>query len=235
MPIDQVTAGVVAEGISTLVYEEDDFMMLRKALIATALAGTLVTAGCEQADDGVYEVDELVGCVNVATGAVRSAHRGCETAEIKVRYNVPAGSKGDKGDTGPAGPQGAAGADGATGPQGPAGATGPQGPAGEAGPQGPAGEAGPQGPKGDTGSQVYRLDGSITPFVFDTAGKVVTVLGLAGGCTVTVEGGAGSTTFIGPDAGMAFSTGNTTLVCGGTITAAAHVRIESFTHVNTGI
>lgn len=215
-------------------------MMLRKALIATALAGTLVTAGCEQAADGVYEVDELVGCVNVATGAVRSAHRGCETAEIKVRYNAPAGSKGDKGDkgdtgaagvkgdtgdTGPAGPTGAPGAKGDTGDTGPA---GPQGPAGADGATGPQGLQGIQGPKGDPGSQAYDISfADMIPrtIVEATPGTLLTLLGVATDCTVRVDGDVVPT--------GAYRTVNSqaTVECTAPTGAAAQIRLETINSI----
>ena len=136
-------------------------------------------------------------------------------ASGSATFDVTIGANGATGATGPQGPQGAQGPIGPEGAPGPVGPQGPQGPAGPAGPQGAQGVVGPQGPAGfdgATGPQgpagMQGISGPQGPAGPAGSSGIVAIAGWGGFVnTVTLNQGAGTYVFLGPQATVTTSVG----------------------------
>jgi hypothetical protein len=148
-----------------------------RSLSTAALALSFITLISTNIYFASSSSNEITGCVNKKTGALRIASK-CSTSEKPISWNkigpqgIP-GPQGLTGETGTVGLQGLKGEKGIDGLIGPVGLTGPQGPGGVgiSGAQGPAGSVGPQGPAGrqlvvrdSTGTLVGYLIGTLNIF-----------------------------------------------------------------------
>jgi hypothetical protein len=124
--------------------------------------------------------NEISGCVNKKTGALRIATK-CTPSERVISWSK----------TGPQGIPGIQGIQGVPGEQGPKGDIGPQGQKGEMGISGPPGPVGPPGPQGPAGNNTTTtVVQTVSQKAYDVNNNLIgTVLGVSDqSVTVTVNG-----------------------------------------------
>ncbi len=126
--------------------------------------------------------NEISGCVNKKTGALRIATK-CSSSEKPISWNKI-------GPQGIPGPQGLIGETGTAGPQGIPGPQGLRGEMGVTGPPGPVGPAGPQGPAGNNTNTTTTVVQTVSQKAYDANNNLIgTVLGVSDqSVTVTNNG-----------------------------------------------
>ncbi len=116
--------------------------------------------------------NEITGCVNKKTGALRIVSK-CSASEKLISWNKI-------GPQGIPGPQGLTGETGTVGPQGLPGLQGPKGEVGIAGPPGPVGPQGPQGPAGNSTNTTTTVVQTVSQKAYDANNNLIgTVLGVS--------------------------------------------------------
>jgi hypothetical protein len=131
-----------------------------RSISISALALSFVTLISSNIYFAASDSNEISGCVNKKSGALRIANK-CTSAEKLITWNK----------IGPQGIQGEMGLKGDPGIQGPKGDSGPQGETGAVGPQGAKGDLGPQGPAGN--NTVTTVIQVVTQKVYDATGLLV--------------------------------------------------------------